>query len=196
MDSRTEFEDDEHFFESYEEHARTEGSLASPEFDEAEDRPTAEQLAHVTRFRKPVGWAVAGLTLFSIVALGLQGSQRDSQRELVAHYASALPAPTSAAIISVAESVIGPDEPTGPDTAGSEISSSTEPGPESRRVIAFTSSLTAMCLRQVDSDVTLLLRSNGIPPRPTLDLSRARGQDQDSWSLPLSMMWSSLSARP
>ena len=196
MDSRTEFEDDEHFFESYEEHARTEGSLASPEFDEAEDRPTAEQLAHVTRFRKPVGWAVAGLTLFSIVALGLQGSQRDSQRELVAHYASALPAPTSAAVISVAESVIGPDEPTAPDAADREISSSAEPGPESRRVIAFTSSLTAMCLRQVDSDVTLLLRSNGVPPRPTLDLSRARGQDQDSWSLPLSMMWSSLSARP
>lgn len=86
MTSRTDF-DDEHFFGSYQ---AERAAVDDAQDDEAEHQlPTPEQLAHRNRFRKPVAWAVVGLTLFSLLALEEHGAQR----EYVAHLSAALPAP-------------------------------------------------------------------------------------------------------
>jgi hypothetical protein len=99
MHSLTDFEDEERFFASYEAEQAT---AASPELDsEAGQPPTPEELAHLARFRRPVLVVVASMALLSIVALGMHGSlQRGSQRQLVAHYHSALTAPTSAGAVT------------------------------------------------------------------------------------------------
>jgi len=97
MDSLTPFDDDD-FFGSYDPEKAGGVSLASLEFDAAEAPPTAEQLAHWTRFRRPVAGVVAAMALLSIVALEKHGSQQHgSERELIAHYSAALAAPTLSA---------------------------------------------------------------------------------------------------
>ena len=101
MDCVTGFDEDEYFFASYDtEQASIGVSLAWQEFDEAEARvPTPEQLSHLGRFRRPVAGVVAALALLSIVALAKHGFLRHgAQRELVAHYGSAIAAPTATAI--------------------------------------------------------------------------------------------------
>ena len=94
MDSLPPFDEDD-FFGSYDPEKAGGVALASLDFDAAEPPPTPEQLAHWTRFRRPVAGVVAAMGLLSIVALGIQGSQQHgSQRELVAHYGAAIAAPT------------------------------------------------------------------------------------------------------
>ncbi|HYP74626.1 MAG TPA: hypothetical protein VER12_01650 [Polyangiaceae bacterium] len=94
MNSAPDF-DDEDFFGSYDADQANAGM--SFEFDDPDARPpTREQLAHLTRFRKPVAAVVSALGLLSIVALASRGAPRYvSERALVAHYGAALPAPTS-----------------------------------------------------------------------------------------------------
>jgi hypothetical protein len=104
MDCPTDFEEEENFFRSYEaEQARA----AEFDLDSDEARPaTREELAHLSRFRKPVALVMAAMGLLSIVALGIRGSRREfvaldessaahtPHRALVAHYGSAIPTPT------------------------------------------------------------------------------------------------------
>ncbi|HKO52508.1 MAG TPA: hypothetical protein VJV79_32595 [Polyangiaceae bacterium] len=101
MDSPTGLDDEHDFFGSYD--AEQAGQSPAPlDFDDADTRPlTQEQLAHLTRFRRPVAGVLASMTLLSLVALGKYGSvQHDSQRELVAHYGSAIAAHTPATTIT------------------------------------------------------------------------------------------------
>jgi len=92
------FEDDEHFFASYQpEQANSGQSQTDLDFEEAP--PSQAQLAHWARFRRPVGSFVAAMALLSVVALVKRDSERDSmpQRELVAHFGAAVAAPSVAA---------------------------------------------------------------------------------------------------
>ena len=110
MNSLTGFDDHEDFFGSYD--AEEGGmSLAPLGFDEAEAQPpTSEQLAHSARFRRPVALVVSGMALLSIVALGKHGFQQlGSQRELVAHYGSALAASPLATTATVKHTALVPE---------------------------------------------------------------------------------------
>jgi len=112
MDSLTAFDEDEDFFGSYD--AEEGGmSLAPLGFDDADAQPpTPEQLAHLSRFRKPVAGIVASMTLLSIVALGVHGSrQRGSGQELVAHYGAAIAAPTLGATSTLRQPASVPEAP-------------------------------------------------------------------------------------
>ena len=95
--------EDEHFFRSYEaEPVNTEG-LLTLEFEAVDDRPpTLEQLAHLTRFRRPVAWIMAAMGSLSLLALGQHGVRQNSRREVVAHIASATAIRTSVAAESFA----------------------------------------------------------------------------------------------
>jgi hypothetical protein len=92
--------DDEHFFGSYDaERVNAGGSLAL-EFDTVDAAPpTTEQLAHLTRFRRPVAWVVAAMGSLSLVTLGQHGFRQNSssRREVVAHLGSPTAIRTSAA---------------------------------------------------------------------------------------------------
>lgn len=103
MDSPTGFDDDE-FFGSYDaDQASGEASHSPFEFDAQAQPPTPEERAHLTRFRRPVAGIVASMALLSLIALAVHGAQGSgSQRELVAHYSSALAAPTLPAIAAPA----------------------------------------------------------------------------------------------
>jgi hypothetical protein len=162
------------------------------------------------------------LSLFSIAALALHGNPANPQRELIAHYSAALPAGAPAETVTVAETIVVSEASSAAnvdaftlamDQLGSLFAPAAAPafsqldhvnderaalGTDSRLVAAFASTLTRMCLLRADSEVTSLLPDDmvdGANP-PTLDLCLARGQARDSWSLPLSMTWSSPSARP
>ena len=107
MDSPTGFDHDD-FFGSYDaEQANAGMSITPHEFDDAADRPPSrEQLAHWGRFRKPVGLIVGAMALLSVIALGKVGSRQElSERPLVAHYSSAIAAPSSAHSIESDEPV-------------------------------------------------------------------------------------------
>jgi hypothetical protein len=95
--------EDEHFFGSYEGGpVHAEESLA-PEFDSVEAQPpSAEQVAHFTRFRKPVAWIMAAMGSLSLVALGQHVFQQNSRRDLVAHVGSTTAIRTAAAAKSFA----------------------------------------------------------------------------------------------
>lgn len=66
--------EDEHFFQSYEaERVHAEESLTL-ECDTVEAQgPTTEQLAHLSRFHRPVAWIMAAMGALSLVALGQHG---------------------------------------------------------------------------------------------------------------------------
>ncbi|HEY0469950.1 MAG TPA: hypothetical protein VGC79_37445 [Polyangiaceae bacterium] len=168
--------EDELFFESYEaERVNGRGPLPF-EFDAVEAQPpTAEQLAHFTRFRRPVAWVMAAMGLLSLVALGQHASQQNSRREVVAHVGSA-PAVTSAAAknlaavsavpgssvlasaaeqtseapwswTALAESVIAlVVEPTPPSTSGGKLCLLADSPMRASLVSDFTSALLSMCL--------------------------------------------------
>ncbi|HEX2672857.1 MAG TPA: hypothetical protein VHM25_18360, partial [Polyangiaceae bacterium] len=90
--------EEEHFFGSYQaERVNAEASLTL-ELDTVEAQPpSAEQVAHFSRFRKPVTWVMAAMGSLSLVALGLRGFQQHSGREVVAHVGTASASRTSAA---------------------------------------------------------------------------------------------------
>src|SRR6478735_4469714 len=96
MNCPPDFDDDDEFFGRYD--ADRADAVLSLDFDDDDARPpTREQLAHLTRFRKPVAWIVAAMSLLSIVALAKRGPPAyEPERTLVAHYGSALPAKTAA----------------------------------------------------------------------------------------------------
>src|SRR6188768_3702986 len=199
MDLRTGF-DDEHFFERY-----ADEQAAAAELDTAEAQPpTAEQLAHLTRFRKPVAWLVVGLALFSLLALEEHGARRaflsryGAPRELVAHYGAAIARPTTT-IPTTATTIAATTATT---AAAVELPSPTDSSdceplpaatPNSEPVAEFVSMLTAMCLPEASTDLELARPNDvGVPSASRLlDLCLAGGQAQDSWPLPLSMTWSS-----
>lgn len=82
--------EDEHFFGSYEAERVDAGGSLTLEFDGSEPQPpSAEQVAHFTRFRRPVAWVMAAMGSLSLVALGQHGFQQNSRREVVAHIGSA-----------------------------------------------------------------------------------------------------------
>ncbi|HYQ43148.1 MAG TPA: hypothetical protein VER11_14305 [Polyangiaceae bacterium] len=155
MDSRTDI-DDEHFFGSYEAERAAVDSAHEPE--DAEPRPPSpEQLAHLNRFRKPVAWAVAGLTLFSLLALEEHGAQR----EYVAHLSASLPAPEP-----VAPTAALPEEPADATTLLGEISIQAD-SPDSEAVLEhssaeFLSELTSMCWTNVDCGCALNRESHAV----------------------------------
>ena len=112
MDSPTDFEDDEHFFGSYD--AQHAASSAQLELEAADAQPpTQEQLAHRGRFKRLVSVIITGMAVFSLVALAMPASERvaethgarharvarqhAAERELVAHYGAAVAAPDPAA---------------------------------------------------------------------------------------------------
>jgi len=147
MNSRTDF-DDEHFFGSYQ---AERAAVDDAHDDEAGlQPPTPEQLAHRNRFRKPVAWAVAGLTLFSLLALEEHGAQR----EYVAQLSAALPAPEP-----VAPAAILPEESADATTLLGEISIQADlPDSEAsldRSSAQFLSELTSTCWTSEDCGCTL-----------------------------------------
>lgn len=169
-------EEDERFFGSYEaEHVDSEGSLIL-EFDAVGDRATTpEQLAHFTRFRKPVVWILAAMSLLSLVALAQQDFQRLSRREVAAHVGSgagvmttapaknvaavsALPARSASANAAeqTSESLWSRSELAGsaialvlertrPSTSGGKLSSLADSPTQVSLVNDFTSALLSMC---------------------------------------------------
>jgi len=205
MDLRTSF-DDEDFFDRY---AREQVAVA--EFDAAEAQPpTPEQLAHLTRFRKPVAWIVVGLALFSLLALEEHGARRaflaryGAPRELVAHYRSAIAGPAKAGPAKAGPAKAGPAKGS-TSAAEAELFSGTESSSgaaaaqsKSSSAAAFVSLLTSMCLPDCSSELEPDRQNDVAEPwaAPLLDLCLAPGQARDSWPLPLSMTWSSPSARP
>ena len=90
--------EDEHFFGSYEAEAGyAEGALA-PAFDGVESAPpSAEQVAHLNRFRRPIAWVMAAMGSLSLVALGQHVYRQNSRREVVAQVGPASTLPISAA---------------------------------------------------------------------------------------------------
>ena len=138
MDSRTEFDDDERFFESYDaDLAAVEDARAALELDAAESSLVSpEQLARRARLRKFVTWSVTALALFSLLALEEHAAQQHgAERELVAHYGAAMPA------------AVAPTAPTAPI-------------PDASQAAVFVSALTSMCLPDVDSDLALAVESD------------------------------------
>jgi hypothetical protein len=168
MDSRTDFDEDERFFDSYDaERAAAEDSLRALESEAAEgDHPTDEQLAHRARFRKPVAWVVAGLGLFSLLALEEHGAQQHTaQRQLVAHYNASLPAPaapaTNAQILDYS----------GAARLLDQVFCETDPVPgapadDASVSAAFVSMLTRMCVAEgSDVAVDASIDTNNAPDR-------------------------------
>ena len=93
MDSKPDF-DDEQFFDSYDAEQATAALSLPPLESEAQDLPSSEeQLARITRFRKPVALVLGALAMLLVVAVQERGAQHQKQRELVAHYSAATPAP-------------------------------------------------------------------------------------------------------
>ncbi|HKO47320.1 MAG TPA: hypothetical protein VJV79_06335 [Polyangiaceae bacterium] len=168
--------EDELFFRSYEAEPVDARGSQPLEFDALEAQPpTAEQLAHFTRFRRPVAWVVAAMGSLSLLALGLQGSQQNSRSVAVAHmgsatavldssaakhlatvsalpgrsaFASAAERPSEAAWswTELAESALALVlEPTPPSISGGKQSSQAEPATQATLVNDFTSSLLSMC---------------------------------------------------
>jgi hypothetical protein len=168
--------EDELFFGSYEaEQVNARGSLTL-EFDALEVSPqTAEQLTHITRFRRPVAWVMAAMGSLSLVALGQHGFRHDSRREVVAQIGSAPAVLTSAAAKNLAavsalpgrsvlasaaeqtseapsswtelvESAIALAlEPTPPRTSRGKLSSLANSATQASSVNDFTSALLSMC---------------------------------------------------
>lgn len=114
MDSPAGFDDDEDFFRRYDAE-RVRQSNSDLELESAEPPPSAEQLAHFGRFRKPVAYIFAAMSALSLTALALRGSEPIvpapiARRELVARYAAALPA--APPVVSAArEAPVAPYEP-------------------------------------------------------------------------------------
>ena len=168
--------EEEHFFGSYEAEGVNAERSPTLELDSVEaQRPTAEQLAHFTRFRRPVAWVMAAMGSLSLAALGQHAFQHDSRRELVAHARSATAVPTSASArdlarvsalprgavfagaaqqtaeapgswIELAENAIAlVFESTPASPSSSKLPSLTDSAPSPRLVNDFTSALLAMC---------------------------------------------------
>jgi hypothetical protein len=148
-------EEDEHFFGSYE--ANLVNAEESPrlEFDTVEARPpSAEQLAHFTRFRKPVAWVVAAMGSLSLVAL-VRGFQQNSRGEVVTHTISrtAISAATRTAAAPWSSSEFAEGEsplalvlqPTRSSTSNSELPLLDHPATQASLVNDFTSALLSMC---------------------------------------------------
>ena len=192
MDSPTGFEDDERlFFASYEAEQGPGGSslpllahhaLEAVEASE-EEPPTHEELAHFTRFRRPVAYAVGTLALFSVVALGQLSPPPRPQRKLVAHYHAAVAAPTQLEAVTIT-----PNNEELPEADSDAL-------PESTTARDFFFAPSGMCLKSV-SPLGRWTRGDGAAGGPALDLWQVRGQADSSWSLPLSMTWSSPFVRP
>ena len=90
--------EDELFFGSYEAEPVNGTGALTPELNDVEARlPTAAQLAHFSRFRRPVAWVVAAMSSLSLVALAVHGSRQSSRRELAAQVGSASAVVTPAA---------------------------------------------------------------------------------------------------
>ena len=148
-------EEDEHFFATYEaERVSAEGPLTR-EFDTVEAQPpSAEQLAHFTRFRRPVAWVVAAMGSLSLVALG-QGFQQNSRRAVVGHVGSAtatpaamrtLEAPWSWPEFAESEGVIALVlQPTRPSGSISKLPLLDDAATPASLVNDFTSELLSMC---------------------------------------------------
>jgi len=168
-------EEDELFFRSCEaEQVGSEGSVTL-EFDAIEAHPTtAEQLAHFTRFRRPVAWILAAMGSLSLVALGQHGFQQISRGE-VAHIGSTTAIRTSAAAKNIASASAVPGssvllsavertseapwswtelaesaialvlEPTRPRTSGSKLSLQADSATQASLVNDFTSALLSIC---------------------------------------------------
>jgi hypothetical protein len=144
------FDEDEAFFQGYDSEQAA-PTLSPFEMDITDQAPSPEQLAHAARFRKPVAAVVAALSLLSVVALGMRGSRQSSQRQLVARYNAALPAPTAAppALQPSAEAAPEPIllepmilEPGAPELGAPEAMAATAPStselaPGSNEPIAF-----------------------------------------------------------
>ncbi|HET7542405.1 MAG TPA: hypothetical protein VFK05_21195 [Polyangiaceae bacterium] len=187
MDLRTTL-DDEDFFDRY----ACEQAVA--EVDAADTpSPSAEELAHHARFRKPVAWIVTGLALFSLLALEEHGARRaflaryGAPRELVAHYGSALAGPAKGRA-SAAEGEL--------PSRGEPVMGAAEQSDSSPAAV-FVSLLTSMCLPECSSELGPLARNDADEPAAAalLDLCLAPGQARHSWSHPHSMTWSNPSVR-
>jgi len=171
MNSRTDF-DDEHFFESYQ--AEKAAVDSAHELDEAEHQPpTPEQLAHRNRFRKPVAWAVVGLTLFSALALEEHGAQR----EYVAHLSAARPTPEPAA-----PAAIVPEDSPDTTTLLGEISIEAD-SPDSeasldRSSAEFLSELTSMCWTKPDCGCALSGESGALSSAVPLAFDSCTAREQ------------------
>lgn len=177
MDSRTDFDDDERFFGSYDaERAVVEG--ASEVDATGPEPPTPAQLAHLNRFRRPVAWVVAGLALFSLLAL----EERGARREFVASYYAAVPAsvqpaapPSIAPERAASEGSVAPEEESLAATTRLEeisIQADAPPDaiPECESAGRFVSELTAMCLGGTSDNAAPRAekrsRDSAIPTRP------------------------------
>jgi hypothetical protein len=146
-------EEDEHFFDSYEAERVSGEAFLTFEFDTAEARPpTTDQLAHFTRFRRPVAWLIAAMGSLSLVALG-HSLQRSPRHEPVVHSSSARAIRatartsetpwswtelTDSALALVLES-------TQPGTSGNCQPSPDYAAKQANLVNEFTSSLLCMC---------------------------------------------------
>jgi len=145
--------EDEHFFGSYEaERVSAEGSLTLG-FDTVEAQPpTAEQIAHFTRFRRPVAWVIAAMGSLSLVALG-PGIQQNSRREVVAQIGAAAAIPAAErpseelwSWTEFAESAIALVlEPPRPSASVGRLPSLDDAATQASLVNDFTSSLLSMC---------------------------------------------------
>jgi hypothetical protein len=167
--------EDELFFGTYKAEQANGGGSLPLEVDAAEaELPTAEQLAHFTRFRRPVAWVIAAMGSLSLVALGQHASQQSSRR-VFAQTGSATAVLTSAAAKNLAavpaaagrlvfasaaertseapwswieldESVIAlAVEPTPPSTSGGTLSLLVDSPTQASLVNDFTSALLSMC---------------------------------------------------
>ena len=143
--------EDEHFFGSYDaDQVSAEESLSLDTL--GAQPPSTEQLAHFTRFRKPVAWVIAALGSLSLVALG-HGMQRNSRREVAAHVGSTSAIPTAERASAVpwswtefAEGALALVlEPTRPSTSGSKLGSRDDAAKQASLVNDFTSDLLSMC---------------------------------------------------
>src|SRR6187402_2460591 len=95
--------EDELFFESHEAKPVAFEGAPTLEIDTVETQPaTAEQLAHLTRFRRPVAWIVGAMGALSLLALGQHGYQQIARREVGAHIGSSTGTSPAAAAKNVA----------------------------------------------------------------------------------------------
>ena len=158
---KTGFEEDEHFFSSYEN--EQECSIVALEFDITDAHGASEeQLAHSGRFRRPVAMVVTALALFSLMALTIHGSRPDFTRsKLEAHYGAARPASETALVANIsAGSSIAPRVPAPVPALTFTAPGELLTGPDSSTERAFISMLTCRCLRQVHSDAPIAHRSH------------------------------------
>ena len=148
-------EQEEHFFGSYlAEQVSAEGSLTL-ESDTVEARaPSAQQLAHFTRFRRPVAWVIAAMGSLSLVALG-RSLQQNSRGEVVALMGSSPAIPAATRISEAPESWSGFAEsesasalmlqPTPPSASNSKPYLLNDAATQAYLVTDFTSALLSMC---------------------------------------------------